>query len=108
MDHHCVSDSIWNLSDYGWRRKTIRFIEINDTKIRMKKSVLLPSTIITTAEIKKIEIHPFNLVFILKSEKRILLRFDSSYVETNEKIKDEIATFGDVNLIETEFVEEKI
>jgi hypothetical protein len=88
--------------------KAIRFIEISSDKIRFKRTILLPPVELPVEAIQKIEIFPFNLIFILKVEKRILLRFSSTYTETNEKIKDEILSFAELNSINIEIVEEKL
>jgi hypothetical protein len=88
--------------------KSIRFIEIGKDLIRLKKTILFPAVDINSGEIQKIEVYPFNLIFFLKSKKKILLRFGASYQETNEEIKDDILVFGDENSIEVEIVEEKI
>jgi hypothetical protein len=88
--------------------KATRFIEISSDKIRFKKTVLLSPVELLPAQIKKIEIFPFNLIFYLKTDKKMLLRFSSSYYETNEKIKDEIIIFGELNSVSVEFIEEKL
>jgi len=85
-----------------------RFIEISSDNIRLKKTILLPAVTIDGGEIQKIELYPFNLIFFLKSGKKMLLRFGATYQETNEKIKDEIIRFAERNSIDAEFVEEKI
>lgn len=85
-----------------------RFIEISSDKIRLKKSILFPAAVISAEEIQKIELYPFNLNIFLKSEKRIRLRFGASYQETNEKIKDEILSFAELNSIKVEIKEEKL
>jgi hypothetical protein len=64
--------------------------------------------VIPVSEIQKIEVFPFNLIFFLKTGKKIVLRFSSTYHETNEKVKDEILSFAEVNSINIEIVEEKI
>jgi hypothetical protein len=88
--------------------KATRFIEISSDKIRIKRTIFLPPVELPVEAIKKIEIFPFNLIFILKAEKRMLLRFSSTYTETNEKIKDEILGFAEMNSIDVEIVEEKL
>jgi hypothetical protein len=88
--------------------KAARFIEISHELIRLKKNILLPPVNISAGEIQKIELYPFNLIFFLKTKKKILLRFGASYQETNEDIKDAILAFADENSIEIEIVEEKI
>ena len=85
-----------------------RFIEINSDKIRLKKSILFPAVEIPAEEIQRIELYPLNLNIFLKSEKRIRLRFGTTYQETNEKIKDEIFSFAGLNSIKVEIKEEKL
>lgn len=85
-----------------------RFIEISSDKIRLKKNIMLPAVEILPGEIQKIEVYPFNVIFYLKTKKRILLRFGTTYHETNEKIKDEILSFAELNSINTEIMEEKL
>jgi hypothetical protein len=88
--------------------KATRFIEISSDKIRIKRTILLPPVELPVETIKKIEIFPFNLIFILKAEKRMFFRFSSTYTETNEKIKDEILGFAEMNSINVEIEEEKL
>jgi hypothetical protein len=85
-----------------------RFIEISSQTIRLKKTILLRSVEIQASEIEKIELYPLNLIILLKSKRKVLLRFGTTYQETNEKIKDELLVFADLNSIELEFVEEKL
>jgi hypothetical protein len=88
--------------------KATRFIEISSEKIRLKKSIFLPEMNITSQDIQKIELFPLNLIFFLKSQKKILLRLGTSYQETSEQIKDEILAFADLNSISIEIKEEKL
>jgi hypothetical protein len=88
--------------------KATRFIEISKEIIRLKKNILMPPVNISSGEIQKIELYPFNLIFFLKSKKKILLRFGASYQETNEDVKDDILAFCDENSIDIEIVEEKL
>jgi hypothetical protein len=87
---------------------TARFIEIGSDKIRFKKYIFRPAVEIPAAAISKIEVRPMNLIFFLKTKKQILLRFGATYFETNEKIKDEILTFSDLNSINAKIIEEKL
>ena len=63
------------------------FIEIGTDNIRLKKNPILPNVEMSAGEIEKIEFFPLNVIFFLKSKKRILLRFGTTYYETNEKVK---------------------
>ena len=94
---------IWS----GLGRAT-RFIEISSDRIRLKKTIILPAVEMQASEIQKIEMYPFNLIFILRAKKRIILRFSTTYQETNEKVKDELIVFGELNSIEVEFVKEEL
>lgn len=88
--------------------RTIRYIEIGSGLIKLKKNPFFPAIGIRSDDIEKIEVFPFNLIFYLKSQKKIMLRFGASFQETNEKIKDEILLFGESHNIPVEFIEEKI
>jgi hypothetical protein len=94
---------IWS----GLGRAT-RFIEIGDGNIRLKKNPVFSPIDIPAAEMEKIELFPLSVIFFLKTKKRILLRFGTTYYETNEKIKDEIIRFSETNNILLEYVEDKI
>jgi hypothetical protein len=88
--------------------KAIRFIEISEEKIRLKKGIFLPAIDILFIEIKKIELFPFNINFFLKSGKKTVLRLGASFQETNEKIKDEIIIYSESAGVIAEIVEEKL
>jgi hypothetical protein len=85
-----------------------RFIKISPDNICIKKAIMLPAKNISAGELERVELFPFNIILLLKTGKRVMLRLGASYQETNEKIKDEILTFGELNSISVEFVEEKL
>jgi hypothetical protein len=87
--------------------KATRFIEILSGKIRLKKSVLLPAVELSAADLEKIELHPFKIVFFMKA-KKLTLRLSSTFYETNAKIMDEIWDFAELNKVTVEEMEEKI
>jgi hypothetical protein len=87
--------------------RATRFIEISSDTIRLKKTAVFPTVIISAGEIQKIEVFPFNLILILKTGEKNVLRFSSTYHETNEKVKEEILRFAEINSISIENVEEK-
>ena len=88
--------------------RATRFIEISSDTIRLKKTAVFPTVVISAGEIQKIEVFPFNLVFIFKTGGKNVLRFSSTYHETNEKVKEEIFRFAEINFISIENVEEKL
>jgi hypothetical protein len=85
-----------------------RYIEICRNFIRLKKNPVLPAIVMCAGEIEKIEYFPLNVIFFLKTKKRILLRFGTIYYETNEKVKDEILSFAESNNIPLEIVQEEL
>jgi len=88
--------------------KTDRFIDIHEKEILLKKNSLLPLRTLKAEELEKIELFPLNTIFFLRNGKRVMLRFGSTFYETNEKVKDEIYVFADTNNIPLEIIEEKI
>ena len=84
------------------------FIEIGQDKIRLKRNTILSTVEVLAGEIEKIELFPLNVIFFLKTKKRIMLRFGTTYYETTKKVKDEILGFAESNKILLEIIEEKI
>ena len=88
--------------------RTISFIEFGQGYIRLKKNSIFPPSIMNAEEIEKIDLFPLNLIIFLKTGKKIMLRFGTTYYETNEKVKDEILGFAESNNIPIEIIEEKL
>jgi len=88
--------------------KANRFIEFGKDFIVLRKNPIFPAIKMKASEMEKIELFPLNIVFFLKSKKRILLRLGTTYQDINELIKDELFTFTGSNNIPLEVVEEKI
>jgi len=88
--------------------KATRFIEIGSGIIRLKKNAILPPVKIEVSEISSVDFYPLNVVFILKSGKKNLLRFGTTYYEINERIIDELLSFCESNKIPFEVIEEKL
>jgi len=88
--------------------RAVRFIEIGPESIRLKKNSVLPAMEIKISNIEKIDIYPLNIIFHLKSKKRILLRFGTTFHDQNEIIIDEIIEVAELNHIPLEVIEEKI
>ena len=87
---------------------TARFVEIGSDNIRIKKNPILPPALMNGSEIEKIELYPLNVIFFLKSKKRFLLRFGTTYQETCNLIMDEILNFAESNKIPLEIMDEKL
>lgn len=86
----------------------VRYIEIGPENVHLKKNAILPPVQMDVVELEKIEFMPMNVIFYLKSRKRILLRFGTINHETNEKIVDAIMGFAESNNIPFEIIEEKL
>jgi len=85
-----------------------RFIEFGAYSIWLKRNPFFPTVEMSVSEIERIELFPMNVIFFMRSKKRILLRFGSTFYETNEKVKDELLGFAETNNIPLEIIEEKI
>jgi hypothetical protein len=88
--------------------KATRFIEIGSENIRLKKNAVIPPVKINASDISSIDFHPLNVIFILKSGKRIMLRFGTAFFDINEIIIDELLNFCESNNIPFEVIEEKL
>jgi hypothetical protein len=88
--------------------RATRFIEFGNDFIRLKKNAVFPPAVINVTEFERIELFPMNSIFILKSGKRIMLRFGAVNQDINENIKDEILTLADTNKISLEIKVEKL
>jgi len=88
--------------------KAYRFIEIGRDRIRLKKNPFQNAVNMESHNIERIELYPLNVIFFHKSGKRNLLRFGTTFYETNEKIKDEIIKFSELNSIQLDIIEEKL
>jgi hypothetical protein len=88
--------------------RATKFIEIGKAGIRIKKNVFLASVSLQADGIERIEIFPLSVIFHLKTRKKNLLRFGTTYHDVNEKILDEIIDFAGSNNIPFEVIEDKL
>ena len=88
--------------------RTIRFIEIGNDKIILKKNSLLPLREMRAAEIKKIEVFPLNLSFYLHAGGKTILRFGTTYTDNIDPVKTAIEKFALGNNIDFETIAEEI
>jgi len=82
--------------------KAERYIEIDKTFIRLKKTIFLSVKYIDVSEIERIKVFPLKIDFHLNKGTKITLRFGTTYIETNEKIVDALVKFAEKNAIELE------
>lgn len=85
-----------------------RFIEIYINRIRLKKNAIAAPIEIMTEEIENVEIFPLNVIFFLKTGRKIRLRFGITYHESNEKILEKILEFAELNSIPVKISEENL
>jgi hypothetical protein len=83
-----------------------RFIEFGDDWIRLKKNSLLPVRLLMAEQIEKTDIHPLKVLIILKSSKKILIRFGVTDSQKIDLVKDEIFSFTSRNSISLELKNE--
>ena len=84
-----------------------KFIEFGPAVIRMKRNSIFPVREIKAAEIERIEIHPVNLVFFLRTGKNVILRFGTTFTDIIEPVKKEIERFCSSNNLNFEFSEDE-
>ncbi len=88
--------------------KAERFIAVSDETINLKKFIFLPTFAIRASELQKIEFYPLKVSFMLKKGKTIILRFGTTFYESNEKVIDELSAYAERNNIATKVIEEEI
>jgi hypothetical protein len=88
--------------------RAIRFIEIGNGKLVLKKNSLLPLREISASEIKKIEVYPLNLKLCLHRGGKTVLRFGTTYTDNIDPIKRELEQFASDNNIDFEIIAEEI
>jgi len=88
--------------------KAERYIAVSDAAINLKKFIFLPAIAVTASETQKIEFYPLKIRLMLKTGKFIILRFGTTYYESNEKVIDELSAYAQKNNIETQIIEEEI
>jgi len=85
-----------------------KFIEVGLNTLKIKKNSVLPATEINAVDIQKAEIFPLNIVFILKSGKKVFLRFGTIFTDVIEPVKTGVETFCSTNSIPLEFINENL
>jgi hypothetical protein len=94
---------IW--AGFGFAKK---FIEIGSDKIRLKKNSIGRINEINASDIERIESLPLNVIFRLRNNSKIVLRFGVSYPGRIEAIENELLLFARENKLIFEIKEEKV
>jgi hypothetical protein len=93
---------------YAFLGLAVKFIEISSGNIRLKKNSLFPAISFSGNQIRKIELFPLNVIFFIKSDKKVVLRFGISDPDKIEDIKRSIVEFADANGLPIEIMSEEI
>jgi hypothetical protein len=93
---------------YAFLGLAVKFIEISSENIRLKKNSLFPVISFSTGQIRKIELFPLNVIFLIKPNKKVVLRFGISNLTKIEDIKRSIIEFADANGLPIEIMSEEI
>ena len=88
--------------------KAQKYVSIAEDRIILRKYILVPSVIMEAAETEKIEFYTLKVRFLLKSGKAVILRFGTTYYESNEKVIDEISEYAAKNNIPVQIIEEEL
>jgi len=80
--------------------KADRYIDIDKTVIKFKKTIFLSAKHIEASELGKIEIFPLKIIFHFKEDKKTILRLGTTYIDTNEKIVDALVQFANQNAVD--------
>jgi hypothetical protein len=85
-----------------------KFIEISQSSIRLKRNSLLPPRELKATDIEKIELFPLNMIFFLRSGKKNILRFGTTFTDVIEPVKKEIENFCRHNNLKLEIRKEEL
>lgn len=83
-----------------------KFIEISPSNIKLKKNSLFPAQKLSSTDMEKIEIFPLNIVFFLRSGKKVILRFGTTFPDVIEPVTKSIDSFCSINNIPLELKNE--
>ncbi len=84
------------------------FIEVEADLIRLKNNPVLPVKNIVSADIKNIEVYPLSIFIFVKSGKKIILRFGTTYPDIIDEVRDAMIIFSEKNTISLEIKEEEL
>jgi hypothetical protein len=88
--------------------KTLKYVQTEDQRIIIKQHAVLPAIELKASDIEKIDLYPMSTWFILKTGRKIILRFGISYPEIIKPVEDSIIEFGEANGIKVEVKKEEI
>jgi hypothetical protein len=84
------------------------FIEVGAELIRLKNNPVLPVRNIVSADIKNIEMYPLSIFIFVRSGRKYILRFGTTYPDIIDEVKDAVIIFSEKNTISLEIIEEEL
>ncbi len=88
--------------------KATRFIKYSQSDMTLKLHSFLPFRTINGSEIERIDIYPLSIQYLLRSGKKIVLRFGTTYPEITEPVKQATEEFSGANNIRVEYKTEEL
>ncbi len=88
--------------------KAMKYIEISSEVIRIKRNSVLPVSDLRAEDIGRIEVFPLNIIFFLRSGKKVTLRFGTTFTDVIGEVRLQLKNFTDLNNIPVEFKNEII
>ena len=85
-----------------------KFIETGGDILKLKINSLFPAREIKADEILKTQIFPLSTIFLLKSGKKVILRFGTTYTGYIDPAKKSIEDFCSANNIDIEIMKEEL
>lgn len=83
-----------------------KYIEIGQKNLKFKKNSLFPAQELNSSDIEKIEIYPLSIIFYLRTGKKSILRFGTTYTDIIVHVKKGIEDFCAYNNLKFEFRKE--
>jgi len=88
--------------------KTSRYIETGSDRIVLKQNSFLPRIKIAPSDLERIEFFPLNINFLLKSNRKITLRFGTTYTDHIGPVEEAVIEFAELNKIPFEVKREEL
>lgn len=85
-----------------------KYIEIGQKTLKFKKNSLFPAQVLNAHDIEKIEIYPLSMIFFLRSGKKSILRFGTTFTDVIDPVKKGIEEFCKLNNLKFEFRKEDL
>jgi hypothetical protein len=85
-----------------------KFLQIDKASLKFKKNSLFPAREVSTSDIEKIEIFPLSMIISLKSGKKEIIRFGTTYTDIIDPIKKGMEIFCSANNLKLEFQNEEL